>query len=74
MKGNGKMINKMDMEKKRGKMVLITKEISSTEKKKEQVSMYGLMVQLIMVNLKIMLLMGKENIYGKMEGNIMVIG
>ena len=43
-------------------------------KKKEQVNMYGQMVQLIMVNLKIMLLMVKENIYGKMEGNIMVIG
>ena len=71
---NGKMINKMAMEKKTGLMGLNTLEIIKMAKKMVKELLHGLMALNILGNLLKIIFMGLEFINGLMEGNMMGIG
>ena len=70
----GKMINKMGLELKLGKMVLSIVDFILMEKKKVKENLFGLMDLLMKENLKIIFLMEKEHLFGIIKENMKVLG
>ena len=74
MKDFGKKINKNEMEKKSGLMVLVMKENIKKERNQDMGNLNGLMVVLMKEILRIIILMAKEHIHGEIEDNMLEIG
>ena len=74
MKAGGLKINNMEMEKKFGQTMLVTKVSTKMVRNTVMVSSFGLMDQLIPEILSITIYMDKEFILGLMVVNTMVIG
>jgi hypothetical protein len=71
---NGKMIDKMEREKKYGLMVLVIRANIKMEKKMVEVFLNGLMVQSMLENFFKITYKDRVNIVGKMEENMLVNG
>jgi hypothetical protein len=71
---NGKMIDKMEKDKKYGLMVIVIKANIKMEKKMVEEFLNGLMVQSMLENFFKIIYKDKVNIVGKMEENMLVNG